>query len=96
MKQKTLWIIAAFLYGLAYTLFQLFPLQEYSVDRRIWWLINTCVMLIFTGSIIFPITSVVALFLPKNLSYPDRFRAALPTVVILVAVFMIYTIASVG
>lgn|SRR5215217_6318505 len=89
MKEKILWIITASIFCSAYILLNVFPINEYHADRSIWWLLNIGVMLVFNGLHIFPLTALIALLLPKDMSYKQRFNTVLPFSVILLGLGII-------
>jgi uncharacterized membrane protein YqjE len=94
MKQKTLWIVAALVFCLAYTSITIFPPTEYHTDRWSRLIVNAGIMLVFTGFGIFPLTAFVALFLPKKWSYQQRFNKVLPFFVILLGAFLIFAVLA--
>lgn len=90
MKEKILWIIAASIFCLAYTLLTIFPPSGYQANKLMYLLKNTGIMLIFTGAIIFPLTLLIALVLPKKRIYKQRFNKLLPFFVIFSGLTLIF------
>lgn len=94
MKQKILWIIGSLLLGGTIITQRLYFPQEYTADRQVWWLIDLLTVHFTTGSIVFPVAGITALFLSKKLKYADRFNIVLPVVFIMLHILFIYSLSG--
>ncbi len=94
MKLRILWIIAVLLACVTWFIHFRYQSDFSDTENRVWWFVNIWAMLMVMGICIFPLVFSVALFLPKRLSYSDRFNKVLPIVFIFVQIIFIYGLGS--
>jgi|SRR5215217_3251115 len=95
MKEKILWIIAVLLSWVTWFIHFNYYSKDFSnSEKRIEWFVDAWAMLTIMGICVFPLTLIVACFVPNKLTYPVRFNRILPFVVIFLEIITIYGLGS--
>ncbi|TCD01216.1 hypothetical protein [Pedobacter psychroterrae] len=95
MKQKILWIVASALSCVTWFIHIRYYSNDFSnLEKQIISLADSWAMWILIGACAFPLAFASALFLPKQLSYANRFNKVLPVIIIAIEIIFIYGLGS--